>query len=390
VRAVLAVREFRWLWAAGAQSLLGDQLARVALSVLVYSRTGSGWWTSATYALTYLPAAIGGVLFAGLADRYPRRRVMVACDVARCGLLAAMAVPSVPLPVVAILLVAATGVGAVFKAAEPALIADLFSGEPYAAAVGLRATTFQVSQLVGFAVGGVAVAGLGARPALAVDSASFGVSACLLMIGLRARAIGSVRGRRDLLGGLRLVAAAPRLRLLVAFAALAGTWVIPEGLAAPYAAAVHGGPAAVGVLLAANPAGNVLGIWLLLRAPQPARVATMSPLAVGCGIPLIACAIRPGLIVTAVLWLVAGMCSAYQVQVTTEFVTGVPVGQRAAAMGVMSTSLLVAQGLGLLLGGVLASAWSVAPAVATAGATGSVLAIVLTRSWRGLPAKSQN
>jgi predicted MFS family arabinose efflux permease len=117
--------------------------------------------------LTYLPAAIGGVLFAGLADRYPRRRVMVACDVARCGLLAAMAVPGVPLPVVAILLVAATGVGAVFKAAEPVLIADLISGEPYAAAVGLRATTFQVGQLVGFAVGG---SRCGARCARSVSS----------------------------------------------------------------------------------------------------------------------------------------------------------------------------------------------------------------------------
>jgi len=390
VRAVLAVREFRWLWAAGAQSLLGDQLARVALSVLVYSRTGSGWWTSATYALTYLPAAIGGVLFAGLADRYPRRRVMVACDVARCGLLAGMVVPGVPLPVVAILLVAATGVGAVFKAAEPALIADLFSGEPYAAAVGLRATTFQVSQLVGFAVGGIAVAGLGARAALAVDSASFAVSACLLMIGLRARAIGSLRGRRDLLGGLRLVTASPRLRLLVALAALAGIWVIPEGLAAPYAAAVHGGPAAVGVLLAANPAGNVLGIWLFLRLPRVRRDGLMGPLAVGCGLPLLVCAARPGLIVTAALWLVAGTCSAYQVQVTTEFAAEAPVDRRAAAMGVLSTSLLVTQGLGLLLGGVLSSAWSPAISIAITGATGSLLATALLQRRRQLIPKNQN
>jgi len=58
-------------------------------------------------------------------------------------------------------------------------------------------------------------------------------------------------------------------------------------------------------------------------------------------------------------------------------------------MGVLSTALLVTQGLGLLLGGVLTSAWSPAIAIAITGATGSVLAIVLTRSWRGLPAKSQ-
>jgi len=59
---VLRSREFRLLWLADAQSLLGDQLARVALSVLVYDRTGSGLVTAAVYALTFPPALFGSVL----------------------------------------------------------------------------------------------------------------------------------------------------------------------------------------------------------------------------------------------------------------------------------------------------------------------------------------
>jgi len=47
--AVLRGREFRLLWLADAQSLLGDQLGRVALSVLVYDRTGSGLVTAVVY-----------------------------------------------------------------------------------------------------------------------------------------------------------------------------------------------------------------------------------------------------------------------------------------------------------------------------------------------------
>lgn len=74
---VLGVREFRWLWAAGVQSLLGDQLARVALSVLVFRQTGSALWTGLVYALTFLPALVGGVVFSGAADRYPRREVLI-------------------------------------------------------------------------------------------------------------------------------------------------------------------------------------------------------------------------------------------------------------------------------------------------------------------------
>jgi hypothetical protein len=51
---VSRVREFRWLWLADVQSLLGDQLARVALSVLVYERTGSSLLTAGIYALTFI------------------------------------------------------------------------------------------------------------------------------------------------------------------------------------------------------------------------------------------------------------------------------------------------------------------------------------------------
>src|SRR3978361_2570218 len=90
--AVLRVREFRVLWLADAQSAIGDQIARVALSVLVFERTESAVLTALAYALTFVPAMLGGVLLSGLADRLPRRPVMVGCDLIRAGLLACVAV----------------------------------------------------------------------------------------------------------------------------------------------------------------------------------------------------------------------------------------------------------------------------------------------------------
>ncbi|MEK8143947.1 hypothetical protein NKH18_24490 [Streptomyces sp. M10(2022)] len=68
---LIYLSEFRTLWTAYAQSVLGDQLARVALSLLVFERTQSAGWTAATYALTTLPALLSGVLLSGLADRFP-------------------------------------------------------------------------------------------------------------------------------------------------------------------------------------------------------------------------------------------------------------------------------------------------------------------------------
>jgi hypothetical protein len=103
---VFRIPEFRALWFAELVSTAGDQLARVGLSVLVYGRTGSPVWAALTYALTFLPALAGGVLLGRLADRHPRRTVMIVCDLARAALVAAMALPGTPLPAVCALLVA--------------------------------------------------------------------------------------------------------------------------------------------------------------------------------------------------------------------------------------------------------------------------------------------
>ena len=378
-RSVFAEREFRWLWAAGVQSLLGDQLARVALSVLVFERTASTVLTAAVYALTFLPAFLGGVLLGGVADRYPRRRVLIGCDVVRAGLLAAMALPATPLLVVAALLTVATVVGAPFKAAEPALLADLFTGERYVAALGLRTATYQASQLIGFAVGGVAVAAVGARSALAIDAASFAVSAALLRWGLQprpaARTAPAVTGKSGLVGGLRVVLGNRHLRLLLGLSWLAGIWVLPEGLAVPYAAAVGAGPAGVGWLLAANPAGNVIGALVMARwVPPHLRATLLGPLAVAAGLPLILCAFRPGLLLTVPLWALAGLCSAYQVQLIAEYIAAVPDAMRGQAIGLASAGLLAVQGLGLLIGGALAQIWTVHTTIAIAGGTGAFLA----------------
>src|SRR5690348_3764343 len=90
-RDVLAIPEFRALYIAQLLSVAGDQLARIAVAVLVYSRTGSALLTGLSYAASYLPWVIGGPLLSGYADRMPRRTVMIASDLARAGLVAIMA-----------------------------------------------------------------------------------------------------------------------------------------------------------------------------------------------------------------------------------------------------------------------------------------------------------
>ena len=97
-RAVFAIREFRARWCAQVVSYLGDQVAQVAIAILVYTKTGSPELTALAYALTYLPPILAGPLLAGLLDPFPRRQVMIALDLVRGGLVELMALPSVPRP----------------------------------------------------------------------------------------------------------------------------------------------------------------------------------------------------------------------------------------------------------------------------------------------------
>ena len=115
-RDVFAIQEYRALWCAQLLSLLGDQLALVALTWLVYERSGSALLTAGAYAVSLLPWVIGGPLLSGLADRYPRREVMVVSDLGRAALMLVMALPGTPLWALYCLLFGSTLLASPFSA----------------------------------------------------------------------------------------------------------------------------------------------------------------------------------------------------------------------------------------------------------------------------------
>ena len=130
-RSLFAVAEFRGLWAAQALSVLGDQLARVALSVLVFDRTDSALLTGLVYAVTMLPWLIGGPVLSGLADRYPRRTVMLACALSSAALVAALALPGLPLVALVGLLFLAVRFEPPFQSARGALLVEVLPDDRY-------------------------------------------------------------------------------------------------------------------------------------------------------------------------------------------------------------------------------------------------------------------
>ncbi|HEY0636362.1 MAG TPA: MFS transporter [Pseudonocardiaceae bacterium] len=388
-REVFAVGEFRALWLAELLSVVGDQLARVALSVLVFQRTNSAGLTALTYALTYLPDLVGGPLLAGLADRFPRRRVMVVSDLARVVLVGCMAVPGIPIALVATLLVLARLANAPFASAQAATLPVVLDGDRYVIGQTVRQITNQTGQLVGFATGGAVVAALGPSQALAVDALTFLLSALVIGIGVRPRPAPNAEngGNGSYLGqltaGARIIWRDRRLRTLVGLAWLAGFGIVPEGLAAPYADEIGAGAVAVGLLLAAHPAGLAAGAALLGRLVGPRqRLALLSVLPVLTLVPLLGFAFRPGLAVAMLLLFVSGACAAYHVTASATFIRLVPDAGRGQAFGLAGSGLIAAQGLGLIGGGLLVTALgSVAATIVTAGVVGIIVATPAVTAW---------
>jgi MFS family permease len=154
---VFAVAEFRALWLAQLLSVAGDQLARVALTILVYDRTRSALLAAVTFVVSIVPTFVGGVTLAWLADRYPRRRVMIVCDLVRAILVLVMALPRVPIAAMVALLFVVTLAGAPFTSARAAVYPDVLTGDSYLMGTAVTLSTLQFAQVLGFAAGGAIV-----------------------------------------------------------------------------------------------------------------------------------------------------------------------------------------------------------------------------------------
>ncbi|GAA2158950.1 MFS transporter [Actinomadura napierensis] len=387
-REVFAVGEFRALWLAQALSFVGDQLAQVALAVLVYQHTGSALQTAVTYALTYLPPIVGGPVLSGLADLFPRRTVMIVCDVLRACLVALMALVTMPFAGLCLLVFATVLLGTPFTAARAAVLPDVLEGDRYVAGSAINNMTHQGTQMLGFLAGGAIVAVVGPYQALAIDALTFGMSAVVLVGGLRPRAapkrreresLGLWRGTRD---GARLVFGDPVLRSLVSFAWLCAFYVVPEGLAAPYAATFDDSAVTVGVLMSAMPTGMVFGAFLFSRFVRPTnRLRLMGWMSMAACLPLVGAGVHPPLWGVVVLWAMAGMGSAYQLAANAAFVAAVPAAGRGQAFGLAQSGILAGQGIGILVGGAATQVLGPETVVALAGVMGLSVAAMLSLSW---------
>jgi MFS family permease len=399
-RDLFALGEFRALWASQVLSVAGDRLALVALTILIYDRTKSPLMAAIAFAAGTLPYIVGALFLAGLADRFPRRTVMVVTDVARMLLVAAMLVPGMSLYALIALLYAVTTFQPVFDAARSAILRDIVPMDKYALSAGMMQSTFRVLIVAGAAGAGAMVALAGARWALAADAVSFAVSALIVQSGLRARPAASpasgipgegaegaaekMRGPlRGLAGGAAMVFGDKALRTLVLIAWLSAFYEVPEGIGASYAGKLGGGPVAAGLLIASTQIGSVVAMPYFTKRVGPlTQLRWMGPMAVCACLALVLTVLRPNFAVSMAIFLLSNTFAVYQIAANTAFVQRIPNERRAQAFGLANAGLVIGQGIGYAVAGAAAEVVPPSTVVALAGGLGALVAAYLAFQWR--------
>ncbi len=273
----------RRLWLGEVVSLAGDWFTLIALYSLLQEYTGKAGSVGLMLAARFLAPAVASPLAGVVADRLDRRRVMVACDLLRAGIVACFPLVSSPGEVwlVYVLTVLQMGVSAFFEPAEAAAIGSVVEGDEVVTATALQATTWSVMLGLGAVAGGALTALFGRTASFLVDALSYLLSAAFIAgaavpgppaptarAGFRALA-----GVDDFRDGVALVAREPRLLRLLW---VKSGWALAGG-AAILLYAVLGGrefaiagsaEAGIGVLLGMRGVGALLGPLLGAFAGQ--------------------------------------------------------------------------------------------------------------------------
>ncbi|MFD5749265.1 MFS transporter [Streptomyces sp. NPDC127033] len=419
--AVFAVREFRFVFAAHLLSLLGVVVSEIALTFLVYDLTGSPLLSALTFALGLLPYLVGGTLLAGVADRYPARRVLVVCDLLCALCVGVMVLPGTPIAGLLALRCAVAAIAPVFTGTRMAALTDILGeGDLYVLGRSLLRIVSQSAQLAGFGLGGVLLAVVPARGAICVTAVTFLCSAALLRFGTADRparatarpgdagatgAVGAAgaagaagatgaagaagpAGRRlggsllrESLGGARLLLGDRRTRALLLLFWLPPMFVVaPEALAAPYADSLGLGPAALGLMMCAMPVGHIVAELYVGTVLSPrARSRVVLPGAALGLLPLLVYGAEPGLGWALAALALSGAAAAYVIGLDQWFVAAVPEELRGRAMTLLTAGLMTLQGLGMAAAGAAAEFLPVPQVVAGAGALGTLCCLVLVR-----------
>jgi MFS family permease len=382
-----ALRRIELAWAA---SILGTWAYGIAVVVYAFEQGGAKA-VGVVGLIRWVAAAAVSPFAALLGDRYDRRLVMVASDLARVVLIvgAAVAVYSDSSPIVVYVIAALVGVAATaFRPAEAALIPTLARTPEELTAANVAASTIEsVGIFLGPAIGGLLLAWTSVGTVFLVTAGAVLWSAVLL-VGVRPVEEARVKEREavsivdELLAGFRAIVGERRLRLLVG---LFGAQTFVDGMLNVLIVVIalellDTGQAGVGFLNSAIGIGGLIGALAAAALVGRRRLATNFGVGIFIwGIPIALVAVWPNQAAVLVLLALVGVGN------TLVDVSGMTLMQRAApedvlarVFGVLESFLLLTVGLGALVAPLLLDWLGTRGALIVAGA---LLPLLVIPAW---------
>lgn len=311
----LKVRNYRLFFTGAIVSNTGTWMARITQDWLVLSLTGSAAAVGITTALQFLPMLLFGLYGGVIADRYPKRTLLMLSQGALglCGLALAVLTLSGHVQVWHVYLIAFLlgMVTVVDNPARQSFYSELVGPAHVRNAVSLNSANFQSARLVGPAVAGALIASVGSGYAFLVNGLSFLAPLTSLLL-MRSSELHQVerapRGKGQLREGLRYVAGRPELIWPIALVGFVGTFGFnfPIWLTAFSGDVFHAGAGTYGFLNTLMAVGSLIGALLAARRGT-SRLRLLVGGAVAFGVLEITAAFSPSFWLFALLLVPIGM-----------------------------------------------------------------------------------
>ncbi|MBK9093740.1 MAG: MFS transporter [Anaerolineae bacterium] len=376
-------REFRRYWAAQMLSQSGAWMQTTAQSWLVYRLTGSALALGATWFLPLLPVIPLTLLGGALADRMPRRRLII---LTQSGLLLQAllltmltALGLIQVWHIMVLEFFLGALGALDVPARQSLLLEMVGPADLPNAVGLNAAAFNAARVIGPALAGILIARVGEAGCFGINAASFSiVIVTLIFLRLPFPATLDRRGSLggSVLAGVTYLRGQPNLLRMIGILSLCSLVFAPYVVVPVFARDVlHVDATGLGLLMAAVGVGAVVGGLLAAGYQGTRRLAWLIGASLVFGLGQIAFALSSAFALSALLLAVGGAAFVVSQSLTNSLLQLHTPGELRGRVLSFYALLSIGSGrLGGLLIGAGASVWS-APLALAVGAALCLLGI---------------
>ncbi|MGW6013070.1 MFS transporter [Streptomyces sp. NPDC055210] len=375
-RSLFRTPEFTPLFLASSAQVAAQTMSGLALGTLVYRATDSPLLSALSMFGPSLAQVLGATTLLSAADRLPPRATMTGTALAFAAGTALLALPA-PLWTVFALILTLGLVASLGGGVRWGLLNEILPNDAYIVGRSVFNMANGITQITGYATGGVLITLLSPRGTLLTAAALYATAAVVARCALTARpprAKGRPSVRATWQTNRTLLAPPSRRHLYLALWIPNGLIVGCESLYVPYA------PEHAGLLFACAALGMLVGDVAVARLAGPAlRPRLGVPLLLLLAAPYVLFALHPRPSLAAVLAALASVGFGASLLQQERLMAVTPPELAGHALGLHSSGMLAMQGVGAALAGSAAQLTSPATAMAATAAVSITVTLVLAR-----------